>query len=1476
MRSTKTVLSALLSISTLVILMTGGCPQGDSALNSISALFGRSPDSLRPTVTQVAPQRGPAAGGTKVTIVGENFPLDAAVLFGQQNAASVLVLNATTIEATTPAALAGTVDVTVATSTFDPVVVTGAFTYEEAQAARIAPVSVANVTPSSGPAAGGTRVTITGANFKANTNVLFGGQLSAASSIVNEQIINIVTPAHQPGIVDVQVLTPGEPAITLAGGFEYLSPDQPPPTPQDPGAAPRVVGAVATSNTSVQVVFSKAMGPSANVASNYEIRGTGTAFLIVSAAALRANDATIVDLTTLSQAADIYTVHVSGVQDIFGQNIAAPEGIESLPSSLDPSRARFAGIPPGSRAEQVDTDGDGFADWFEMAGWDIQVTVVNGTTTTVHVTSDPFNPDTDGDGLTDAEENANSFDPRTDDTDADLVGDFAEFNEWFSDPTNQDTDGDRISDHLETTFFLTSPILADTDGDQWADDDELFNRNRNPRRSDLPLPQIRVGTIGVFIKETYSFTDEQGNTFSDFTAKTTTLSQSTSRTQSTSDTQSSENTDAFSQELGTEFSIGTGEPFGGFKINAKVGFEQTRQRGYSSTVSQESVESSSQDFQESRQFGSTFSENRTFSRTIDEARLNMDVTISNLGDVAFSLTDLELAAFVRDPVRKVDVPLGTLLSEREIQFGQTQTFNLGPFDADRGPFIFRDIQLFPNVAAELRESPSAVTVKIANFNIRDESGRLFSFSSQDINDRTAGIIIDYGNGDVEAHRVATANKFGPDGRSLGITMGEALTSILGIAHVANEAAAIANPNAPEIRGSYGTVVGLDGVEILTRVRGVQTTVDGPVRDRKFWAIISSVPLPEGVNFSATALKAGQNYSLQFVQDRDADGLFASTEFIYGSSDDNPDTDGDGIGDFDEVRTGWVIGIPGNARRIFSDPTLVDSDGDGLSDAIERDYSTNPRSADSDEDGIKDRDEVNGYELIVFDGDDDPTNNPVIQLAQYSDASVIEGGNGLAETTAIGDDIQFVAVGGGVLPGTPLILPGPNGRIDSTPNGDDFRSFGATIIAGANQIVETQATGDDVQLFAFGTTGIPANAPIIVSGLNGRIDTPTGGDDLERAAHEQLFASDPLRRNTDADALPDGRELRLGSNPNNPRDAGTVVDTDFDGMVDAEEQNGWDITVNGATTHVTSDTLSADTDGDGLPDLMERIFRMNPRARDTDGDTIADRVELDPNDPRNFFPPGAYDDFNARCADAAACSYAEPSNPVGTNPLRADTDQDGRTDSAEISVGWFVRVFNQPQREVFSSPFTADADSDQLNDSQELTALTDPGNNNTDGDNRPDGYEVNTRHTDPLKPDMIVTFTYTSYTINGDCDGLGFEGLELEGGPLRITLPSGTVVDLRTFDCPCGDENCRDDDNEGDTIDITDVGQTFLLEIGQSFTASCGTLRDHDIELCSTHGLDDNLGTFSESISYPASAGGRTFTVGDTDCGITVNASIGVD
>jgi IPT/TIG domain/Divergent InlB B-repeat domain len=69
-----------------------------------------------PAVTAVSPVRGPAAGGTTVTITGTNLSAATAVNFGPSNPGAIVSNTATQIIVTAPAGTPGTVDVTVVTA----------------------------------------------------------------------------------------------------------------------------------------------------------------------------------------------------------------------------------------------------------------------------------------------------------------------------------------------------------------------------------------------------------------------------------------------------------------------------------------------------------------------------------------------------------------------------------------------------------------------------------------------------------------------------------------------------------------------------------------------------------------------------------------------------------------------------------------------------------------------------------------------------------------------------------------------------------------------------------------------------------------------------------------------------------------------------------------------------------------------------------------------------------------------------------------------------------------------------------------------------------------------------------------------------------------------------------------------------------------------------------------------------------------
>ncbi|MBK9087653.1 MAG: IPT/TIG domain-containing protein [Holophagales bacterium] len=169
-----------------------------------------------PTVSDINPSSGTTAGGTTVTITGTNFTGATAVTFGVTAATSYTVNSATQITATTPAHAAGTVDVAVTTPA-GTATSTGGFAY-------VAPTpAIALVSPTSGPTAGGTPVTITGSSFVSGATVSIGGVAATSVVVASATSITAVTGAHAEGPVDVVVTNSGGTPGTLPAGYTYVA-----------------------------------------------------------------------------------------------------------------------------------------------------------------------------------------------------------------------------------------------------------------------------------------------------------------------------------------------------------------------------------------------------------------------------------------------------------------------------------------------------------------------------------------------------------------------------------------------------------------------------------------------------------------------------------------------------------------------------------------------------------------------------------------------------------------------------------------------------------------------------------------------------------------------------------------------------------------------------------------------------------------------------------------------------------------------------------------------------------------------------------------------------------------------------------------------------------------------------------------------------------------------------------------------------
>jgi hypothetical protein len=168
-----------------------------------------------PKVTAISPASGTTAGGSAVTLTGQNFASGATVTFGGAAATSVVVVSATQITARTPPHAQGIVNVAVINPGGQSGTLTNGFTFVAL------PPNVTSISPNTGVTTGGTRVTLTGKNFLSGARVTFGGVAATSVVVVSATQITASTPPHKPGGVDVVVINPNGQSGTLASGFTY-------------------------------------------------------------------------------------------------------------------------------------------------------------------------------------------------------------------------------------------------------------------------------------------------------------------------------------------------------------------------------------------------------------------------------------------------------------------------------------------------------------------------------------------------------------------------------------------------------------------------------------------------------------------------------------------------------------------------------------------------------------------------------------------------------------------------------------------------------------------------------------------------------------------------------------------------------------------------------------------------------------------------------------------------------------------------------------------------------------------------------------------------------------------------------------------------------------------------------------------------------------------------------------------------------
>ncbi len=575
------------------------------------------------------------------------------------------------------------------------------------------------------------------------------------------------------------------------------------------------------------------------------------------------------------------------------------------------------------------------------------------------------------------------------------------------------------------------------------------------------------------------------------------------------------------------------------------------------------------------------------------------------------------------------------------------------------------------------------------------------------------------------------------------------------------------PVGPSGDGSDGSDGSAFSMVIDDEVNDVETQPDG----RLFIASDAVDSEPDGLADAWEEIYSPGDLSQLIgdgVADFDSDGLSDLQEQQFGTDPTLEDTDGDGLEDFEEF------------DEHNTDPLVADSDGDGLSDGDEVNvHLTDPLDTDSDADGYDD-----GREVALGTDPNDGTYTPETDRIANSEAE-FSGEQGLNNwsygyrnytTDGGGEDynpssgfIPFAGgSAGGAWDGTTQQWTGTAWDLSTSGAPWTLLQATGTHPNGTNNVDEhwtirrwTAPDFDTITPIAIMWHTRKANtANDGVSGsvhLNGvQIDKQTIPGTDTTGVYRVVYANALPGARIDLALTPEGINnrtdgsdssnnwmwisTRIPENPTQPDGSPFVPSSGSD--TDADNlPDEWEEQFSPGDLTQLSGLGDADFDMDGLTDLEELSEGTDPTDNDSDDDTLTDGDEV---------------------------------NTHGTSPIAADTDGDGRADPDEINgAGGFT-----------TDPTLADSDGDGLTDGAEIDVHgTDPTEADTDEDGDSDGYEV-ARRFDPTDPEVnsatLLADSFEGFSqVQGQDDwNHGYRNLTLDGGAVDSYDP---VADFIPFD-----------------------------------------------------------------------------------------------
>ncbi len=648
-------------------------------------------------------------------------------------------------------------------------------------------------------------------------------------------------------------------------------------------------------------------------------------------------------------------------------------------------------------------------------------------------------------------------------------------------------------------------------------------------------------------------------------------------------------------------------------------------------------------------------------------------------------------------------------------------------------------------------------------------------------------------------------------------------------------------------------------------------------------------------------------------DSDDDGLTNAQEKILGTDPLKADTDNDGENDKVEIGD---VNAPKNTDATGKNDAIESDDLDSDQDGVKDEFDADDASADnnSDNDSLTNAQEkLIGTDPLKADTDNDGEDDGVevgatpanpLNTDGTGDNDALESDDADADSDGVAD--EFDANDASVDNDTDGdgLTNAQEKTLGTDPRKADTDGDGENDMAEISNVATPLNADGDSKNDAIESSKTDADNDGVMDEFDANdasADNDSDNDGLTNA-QEKTLGTDPLKADTDADSEADMAEIGNVATPldtdndgNNDAKESSILDADNDGVkdefdaddVDPNNDSDGDGSGNAAEKLASTDPLdpnskpdATDTDEDGLTDAEEAALGTDPALADTDGDGENDKAEVGTNvsTPLDTDKDGKIDAKESSILDADNdgvkdefdADDASPNNDsdndgltnaqekvLGTDPLKADTDDDGDNDGVEVgaNVASPLNTDGTGAIDALESDDT-DADSDGVVDERDSDDAS--GNNDTDGDTLSNAQEK-VLGTDPLKTDTdndsesdsVEVGANPATPLNTDGTG-GNDALESDD----TDADSDGVVDERDSDDTTGS---NDSDNDGLTNaqekllgtnplsnDTDGDGKLDAAEVGTNLSTPVDTDHDGKIDALESALLDtDNDGVKDE-------------------------------